>query len=149
MNKWHKSRTKKAKKEKETVVSNMVAVMVSDGKVTPEEMEWLAEACGKLGFTLEEAKALYDRALNNPESIKFTPAKDVQDRANQLIPVVKMMMSDGVIDDREMVLCRLYAAKLGLEPDTVSDTIGIITERIKQDHDKNTISAEIEEFLGK
>ena len=144
---------KLTKKEKETVVSNMVAVMLSDGKVTPEEMKWFEVACGKLGFTLEETKALYDRALNNSGSLfdfkKFTPAKDVHERVNRLIPVILMMMSDGVIDDRELEFCRLYAAALGFEPDTVSDIIEVVTEGIKQDHDKNTISAEIEEFLRK
>jgi hypothetical protein len=114
-------------------------------------MEWFAVACGKLGFTLEETKALYDRALNSSGSLfdfkKFTPAKDVHERVNRLIPVILMMMSDGVIDDRELEFCRLYAAALGFEPDTVSDIIEVVTEGIKQDHDKNSISAEIEEFL--
>ena len=138
---------------KKEAVSNMLMVMLSDGKVTPEEMKWFEVACGKLGFTLEETKALYDRALNNSGSLfdfkKFTPAKDVHERVNRLIPVILMMMSDGVIDDRELEFCRLYAAALGFEPDTVSDIIEVVTEGIKQDHDKNTISAEIEEFLRK
>ena len=135
MNKWHKSRTKKAKKEKETVVSNMFAVMLLDEKVHPKEERWFEIACGKLGFTPEETQAYIDKLWENPKSLfnakKFTPAKDVRERLNQLYPVVLMMMSDGVIDDREMEICRIYADKLGFEP-YLGDQVSGCVETIKK-----------------
>jgi len=144
---------KLTKKEKETVVSNMFAVMLLDEKVHPKEERWFEVACWKLGFTPEETQAYIDKLRENPKSLfnakKFTPAKDVRERLNQLYPVVLMMMSDDVIDDREMEWCRWYATMLGFGSDIVSGVIESMTEGITQDHDRNTISAEIEEFLEK
>jgi uncharacterized tellurite resistance protein B-like protein len=123
---------KLTKKEKETVVSNMWAVMHSDEKLHLKEKIWFEHtACRVLGFTHEESQALIYKLQENPESIKFTPAKDVEGRIGQLMPVVMMMMSDGVIDDREMEICRIYADKLGFEP-YLGDQVSGCVETIKK-----------------
>jgi|TARA_B100000315_G_scaffold101053_1_gene92859 uncharacterized tellurite resistance protein B-like protein len=123
---------KLTKKEKETVVSNMWAVMHADEKLHLKEKIWFERtACRVLGFTHEEAQELVCKLQENPESIKFTPAKDDEGRIGQLIPVVHMMMSDGVIDDREMEICRIYADKLGFEP-YLGDRVSAAVETIKK-----------------
>jgi len=136
--------------ERTTVVGNMFLAMFADGKITDEEIDWLATACVELGFTREETLALIEKRMAPGEhtAIVVVP-KDVHECAKQLMPVVVMTIIDGNLDSREMgFLCR-YADILGFDPDKTGELVEFVIESIDQGHDKNTVYAGLEEFLKK
>jgi len=92
-----------------------VHVAAADGKISSEELKFLAQLATKWGLPNEELKAV----MTHPEKIKFHPPQDVQDKVKQLRDLVMMMLVDGVINKREAALCVAFANKLGLDPEIV------------------------------
>ena len=115
----------RAKKAKETCMTNMLCVMYADGKVTDEEIDAFIVACIHLGIPKEEADAHMKKIMSNPESMKVTLPKGAEECLNHLFASVTVMMSDGDMHAKELELCRKYAGALGILPEIMSDMIGI------------------------
>jgi len=113
---WLKTRKSK---EIETTVMNLIAVMLADGEVTHEEKVLLSMVCVRVGLSENKLAEI----LQNPEKVKFTPAKNYEDRMDQLSEVVSMMLVDGNINQVEMDLCIIIALKLGFRPTAVDEII--------------------------
>jgi len=109
----------KSNAEKMSTVKNVVSVMLADGKITHEEQEYLKTMSVRIGLS----KSQLEYILKNIESIEFTPAKTKEERFDQLLNAVIMMMVDGDIDKSELTLCHDLAAKLMFSEDTVEDIV--------------------------
>lgn len=130
-------------KEKKSTVKNAIAVMLADGKITPEEEEFLAAICARVGLAPAELKSI----LDHPESVSFTPAQDPKERLFQLMDVTFMMMIDGEIDQREMRLCQAIASQLGFPASAVPKLVMAIVEGIKKGRERSSVASEIEGLL--
>ncbi|MDY6862169.1 MAG: TerB family tellurite resistance protein [Thermodesulfobacteriota bacterium] len=139
---WFESQ---ASKEKKSAVKNIVAVMLADGKITPQEQQFLSMVCKRVGVSDKELKEI----LKKPQNVKFIPAKSERDRLFQLMDVVYMMIVDGTIDRREMALCVTIATQLGFRPLSVVDIVNNIVAKIKQGKDRRQVSVDVEAFLEK
>ena len=115
----------RAKKAKETAVTNMLMVMYADGKVTEEEKIAFMVSCAHVGITPEEANAHMENIVSNPESIKLTRPKGAKECLDHLFASVTVMMSDGDMHAKELELCRKYAGALGIPNEIMSDMIEI------------------------
>ena len=137
---WFESQSTK---EKKSTVKNVLAVMLADGKITPEEEKFLAAVCVRVGLSPAELKSI----LDHPESVSFTPAKAPKERIMQLLDVVFMMMIDGEIDQREMRLCQAIATQLGFPASAVPKLVIAIIEGIKKGRERASVASEIEGLL--
>jgi tellurite resistance protein len=132
-----------AQKENETTIKNAIAIMLADGQIDPNEMEFLITICQRVGLSEKQLKAI----LQNPQSIEFTPAKNSNERMQQLIDMVWMMMADGHIDAREMDACITLAAKLGFKASTVGALVQHIVNELDRSRVARQVKVNIDAFL--
>lgn len=132
-----------SQKEKETTVKNAIAVMLADGHVDPNEMKFLAVICQRVGLSEKQLKAI----LQNPQSIEFAPADNPNERMQQLIEMVWMMMADGQIDPREMDVCMQLAIKLGFKPSAVTGLVRHIINEIERNRGTQRVSVDVGAFM--
>ena len=116
----------RAKKAKETCMTNMMFVIAADGKVTEEEHDAFMAASMALGITPEEAQAHIEKVTSNPESIQFTRPKGAEECLKHLFASVNAMYADGHMHPEELKVCRVYADALGIPKDVTSDMIEFI-----------------------
>ena len=132
-----------SQQERETAVKNVIAVMLADGKIDPNEMKFLATVCQRAGLSEKELKNI----LQKPQSIKFTPAKSPNDRMQQLVDMVWMMLADGQIDQREMDMCITLATHLGFKPSAVGALVQHIISELKKNRAKQQVNIDLNSWL--
>ena len=132
-----------SQKEKETAVKNLIAVMLSDGKIDPNEMKHLGIVCRRHGMSEKQLKEI----LKKPQSIKFTVPKEPNARMQQLIDMVWMMLADGQIDQREMDMCIALAMKMGFRPSVVPQLVQHIINEVKRNQQTQKVNVNINDWL--
>jgi tellurite resistance protein len=130
-------------KEKETTVKNAIAVMLADGHIDPREMNLLSLICRTVGLSERTLQAI----LQNPQSIEFAPAKNLNDRMQQLIDIVTMMLADGRIDPSEMDVCITLATRLGFRPSSVGALVQHIINEISQNRGARQVNIDVNAYL--
>lgn len=132
-----------SQKERETTVKNVIAVMLADGQMDPDEMRFLNAVCQRVGLSEKELKGV----LKNPQNIEFTPAKNPNERMQQLIDIIGMMLSDGHIDSREMDICITLATKLGFKPSSVAALVQNIVNQAESSRGAQQVNINVDAFL--
>lgn len=123
----------KAKRTKLSHLKNLVALSMADGKVEKSELAAIAAVCSREGLTEDD----FQKCLNNPDSINFVPPTDDKTRLRYIQDMVLLMMSDGDIDENEMLVCKLTAEALGYKHEVIDAMlIGIISD-LKEKIDNN------------
>lgn len=137
---WLKTRKSK---EIETTVMNVIAVMLADGEVTQEEEKFLSMVCMRVGLSENDLAEI----LQKPGKVKFTPAKNYEDRIKQLTDVVYMMLVDGNINQFEMKLCIMIALNLGFHPSAIEEIINDLASKIESGKIEDEVHVTSEMFL--
>jgi uncharacterized tellurite resistance protein B-like protein len=132
-----------SQKEQESAIKNLIAVMLSDGRIDDNEMKYLGMVCGRYGITEKQLKEI----LQKPQNITFTVPKDANSRMQQLVDIVSMMMIDGDIDQREMDTCMALAMKMGFRPSAVSQLVQHIINEIKRNVQTRQVNVNINDWL--
>lgn len=123
----------KEKRAKLSHLKNLVALSMADGKVEKPELAAIAAICSREGLTEDDLQ----KCLNNPDSINFVPPTDDKTRLRYIQDMVLLMMSDGDIDENEMLVCKLTAEALGYKHEVIDAMlIGIIAD-LKEKIDNN------------
>jgi uncharacterized tellurite resistance protein B-like protein len=122
----------KEKRAKLSHLKNLIVLSMADGKVEKSELAAIAAVCNREGITDSDFK----RCLENPESIDFVAPADDNTRLRYLKDMVLLMMSDGNIDDNEIVVCKLTAEALGFKHEVIDalvlDIIAQLSEELKK-----------------
>ena len=123
----------KEKRAKLSHLKNLVALSMADGKVEKSELAAIAAICSREGLTEDDLQ----KCLNNPDSINFVPPTDDKTRLRYIQDMLLLMMSDGDIDENEMLVCKLTAEALGYKHEVIDAMlIGIIAD-LKEKIDNN------------
>lgn len=120
--------TSKEKKAKLSHLKNLVALSMADGKVEKSELAAIAAVCSREGLTENDLP----KCLNNPGSIDFVPPTDDNTRLRYIKDMVVLMMSDGDIDNNELLVCKLTAEALGFKHEVIDAMILNIIAEIKE-----------------
>jgi hypothetical protein len=107
-------------------ILNLFAIAFVDGEFHSNEYDLIFKIAFKSGITQEELKKI----LQNPERIAFLPPETEEEKMDQLCDMIKLIMVDNEIHEREIALCRYYSVKLGL-PSWYPDMV--IEEELKID----------------
>ncbi len=92
-----------------TFFRNMYLVAMADGKVTDEEEALLTEIAHKMKVSKEEQEAIKE----NAEILGFFVPNNPDEKLEHFEHIVRMMMVDSEIHDKEYQLCLQYADKSG------------------------------------
>lgn len=121
----------KEKRAKLSHLKNLIVLTMADGKVEKSELASIAAVCSREGISDSDFK----KCLENPESIEFVAPKDDKTRLRYLTDMVLLMMSDGNIDENEMVICKMTAEALGYRHEVIDamilDIIADLSKKVK------------------
>ena len=132
-----------SQKEKETLAKNLIAVMLSDGQIDQDELKYLGMVCARHGITEKQLQDI----LKKPQNIKFTPPKDPNNRMQQLVDIVFMMLADGQIDEREMDTCMTLATHLGFRPSAVRDLVQHLIAEAKKNQQTKQVNVNLDDYI--
>jgi len=131
-------------KRKKSHLKNLVMIAMADGQLDGSELDLLIEIAGNWGYTREDVVAIY----KNPDGIKFTPPSSLRVKVEQLFELVKMIVINKEIDEKEVNLCKSLAIKLNLAPNIVDDIIELMLDSVKSGTNEKVIVNNIFAKLG-
>lgn len=108
-----------ANDETKTQFMMAVCMAMADGKLDDGEAESLAKIAIRCGLTDEEVAEIF----NDLDSVNITPPKDRDAAIGWINNMMRVMASDGHIDDSEIALLVKLALSLGLSADDVTQII--------------------------
>ena len=127
--------TDRKKKRAKGHLKNLLQLAASDGIVDLIEAEYLMSLAGRFNISEAELKRIQD----NPHLVTYqAPTNDIE-RFEQLHQLVRMMMIDGEVHEKEMNICKAYSEKLGLRTEFVEDFVTAIGESVDREQPSDVI----------
>ncbi|MCS7017578.1 MAG: TerB family tellurite resistance protein [Cytophagales bacterium] len=111
-------------KRRKSHIMNLLSVAAADGKITREEIDYLAYVAEKIYMPREE----FIDVIKNPQDVIFYPPESNRERLDQLYDLVGMMMIDGHIDQDEIIRCKMFAQKLGFKSSVIDAIVAQIID---------------------
>lgn len=118
----------KAQKEKLSHLKNLVALSLADGKLKESELMAIIAVMERENLTQEDL----EKCIGDPTSIDFVLPVDDNTRLRYLRDMVILMMSDGDIDEKELVVCKITASALGYRHEIIDAMISDIIADLKR-----------------
>ncbi len=97
------------KKQDKGHFKNLLLIAKADGKLTDEENLLLY----RIGKNIDLNKEQIEDIINNPSKYPIIPPVSKVERMQQMVELIKMMITDGEIDKNEMNLIDIMAVRLG------------------------------------
>lgn len=114
------------KKKRLSHIKNLLVLSGKDGQITKSELDLIFAIAVEKGISPKE----FQRIASRPESISFYPPDSYQERIEQLIDLVKVMLVDGEIDEGEMLYCKSMAEKLGFNHRIIDKIVRDVVETV-------------------
>lgn len=108
-------------------LKHLVILAMADGKLEKSELTSIAAVCSREGISESEIK----RCIEDPDSIDFAMPTDEYTKLRYIKDLVLLMMSDGDIDKKEILWCKVVAEKLGYRHEVTDAMVLKIIEDIK------------------
>lgn len=111
-------------KQNKAHLENLIAVALVDGKLDTEEKDLLQKFARRMSID----KASFEEMLTGTNDYAMNPPTDKEDRFKRLYNLVKVSLTDDVLDEKEGHLLSRYAVGLGYD---VDDSEAIINKTLK------------------
>ena len=105
----------KAEKERLSHIKSLIALSMVDGKMQDAELWAIAEIGVREGVNPKEV----ERLLASPGRTELIVPDSYSKREQYLKDMVRLMISDGNIDDNEMAWCKMFAEAFGYEHEVI------------------------------
>jgi uncharacterized tellurite resistance protein B-like protein len=125
-------------KFKKNHMRQLVAMAKSDGFVHPTEMDLLFKVGHNIGLKEWQVKSI----LESDEVHEVEIPKTHEQRMSQLYDLVKMMLADGIIEEREMEFCEMMFEKMGYDKSMIQTLIKFYDSLDQDDDSWNRILEE-------
>ena len=110
--------------KKKSAMRNLFAMMLQDGKIHDNEIQFFRTAGIQSGLSESELREIAD----DPGSVEFIRPRTEEEKTKQISDLVLMMMVDGRIDEREMTFCQRIAVLFGFPASIVQFLVDHISE---------------------
>lgn len=117
------------KKRGKAQLKNLLELALADGQFDDIEAEYLLSLAQRFNISENELKKL----KANVDSVEYKPPVNDREKFDHLHQLVRMMLMDGEIHDREMEICKVLSVRLGLKPELVDDFIKVIGEDVAKE----------------
>lgn len=111
---------------------NLIILSQADGIVKPEEVLLIESVMARENMS----KSDYDYCMNNLDQIAFSVPSDYGERIEYLHDMIRLMMIDGDIDDRELELCYECASVMEIPQSSkkhiIDNMIGLIKDEMEE-----------------
>ncbi len=112
-------------------LKHLVILAMADGVLEKSELVAIAAVCAREGISESDFK----RCIEDPDSIDFAMPEDEPTKIKYIKDMVLLMMSDGDIDKKEILWCKIVAEKLGYDHRITEAMIINIIEEIKAENE--------------
>lgn len=109
-------------------IKNLIMLALADGTADEKELALIAAVASRENLTEEQLNNL----IENPDTVHVELPEDEDSKKRYLTDMVALMMADGVMDDNEMAMCKLYAITLGFDSSIVESLILDLVEFLKK-----------------
>lgn len=123
------------KKQNKEYFVHLVRIAKADDVVSHNELELLLRIGKNLGFTSPEI----DKLIITTSKFDYDPPHELSKRFDQVYEIVKMTLSDGVIDDSEMRLASGFAVKSGFTESEIPKLLVLLISGIKEGKDEEDL----------
>lgn len=114
-----------AEKERLSHIKNLISLSLADGKLQTSEVAAIAAVASREGVDANKVQKLIEK----PEKTNLVVPESFDKKVQYLKDMVLLMMSDGNIDDNEIVLCKVCAKIFGFRDEIIDVMLlEIITE---------------------
>lgn len=103
---------------------NLILLAAADGILQQDESRFLLNIGNKLGLAAEDVMPIAD----NLNVLSFIIPVEGLQKTLELQTMVKMMLEDGIIHDREYTLCLEYAHRIGYGKSILDDMVKQLSE---------------------
>ena len=114
---------------------HLVRVAKADDVISDNEFELLHEIGKKLRFTDPEI----DTLIESTGKFDYIPPYELSSRFEQVYEIVKMTLSDGVIDKNEMRLASNFASKSGFTENEIPNLLVLLLSGIRQGQNEDEL----------
>lgn len=113
-------------KRKKSHLKNLFSIAMADGKLANQEFDLMLNIANKMYLN----NTVVQSVIHFPDDIVFYVPQHDREKLDQIHDCVYMALVDGEINEREISMCKLIAAKLGYRPIIVDHIIEHIIKSI-------------------
>ena len=117
---------------------NLVLLAQVDGIVDDSELLLLNKIGQRIGLTYTQIGNI----LDDPKGYNVMPPASKDERYENMIDLIRMVMADSIIDEKEMVLLERFAVQIGYK-DIEDIDVESIVALINRGEDNDTIITEL------
>ncbi|MEN8927652.1 MAG: TerB family tellurite resistance protein [Flavobacteriales bacterium] len=114
----------------ESHLENLVEVALSDGKIVEEERQLLEKFAKRLSISTADL----DDIIKNIGKHPINPPVNREDRYKRFFRLIQMMLSDGIIGEKQDILIHKFAIGLGYSEERTEElyqqTIDLVKNKI-------------------
>lgn len=137
---WFESRKNKERKSR---FRQLVDMALADGELDPAEQDLLEAVAEGLEISPED----FQKILNHPERVAFTPPQNLDERLLQFAEIVDMMRADEQVKAEEQALAFKVAGRLGIPPSKTPQLIELISQGIEEHTEWPTVLSQLKTAL--
>ena len=114
---------------------HLVRIAKADDIVSSSESELLHRMGKIIGFTDTEI----DTLIESTDKSDYLPPYELSRRFEQVYGIMKMVLSDGIIDKNEMRLATSFAIKSGFSENEIPGLLLLLISGIRQGNDEDDL----------
>jgi hypothetical protein len=126
-------------------VLEMFSLAIADGFVAPEELAVIYEKGEQLGLNHMHISEV----IQDPYSVEFVEPEDITEAIGRLYDLGVVLLSDGIIDHRELSLIRSFAIRLGIEEHLVEPVLTALLDELKANTSRDDLLKKLRTELGR
>ncbi len=115
--------------------NHLIQIAVADGVISDTEKSSLYRIGHKLGFSDQEIETF----IESEKKSHFIPPYELSKRFERMYDVMKMIIIDGVIDDKEMELAEHLAERYHFKNEEIPALLELIIQGIKEGKDEEDL----------
>ncbi len=107
------------KNKHKSYIKNLLEVAIVDGDLDKSELELVISTASKFDISKKTVLEIKD----NPGTITFNPPSSYSAKIKLVEDLVKIMMADKIVEEKEVRICKEFALKLKISTVIVDDII--------------------------
>jgi hypothetical protein len=125
-------------------VLDMFNLAIADGFLAPEELAVIYSKGGELGLERQHI----DEIIKNPDSVSLADPESLVEAIMRLYDLGVVLLSDGVIDPREVSLLRSFARRFLIRDDLIDGVVNAVIEEVRGGTSRDDLVTKLKEEIG-
>ena len=125
-------------------VLDLFTLAIADGAVSPEELALVHQKAKELGLGAQQM----DEVIRNPHRVAFKAPTSLVDALTRLYDLATVLVSDGVVDPREVTVLRHFVGRFGIREEVVDQTVAALIDEARAGTSRDAFVAGLSMEVG-